>query len=130
MIRRPPRSTRTDTLFPYTTLFRSTKRERLEEVERELENPDVWNDPERAQTLGRERSLLDKTVNGIRELTEGLGGAGELLYLAEAEDDEDPANAVVEDVARFASRVDKLKFQRDRKRVVEGKSGSVRVDLG
>src|SRR3546814_2422467 len=29
MIRRPPRSTRTDTLFPYTTLFRSMKRERL-----------------------------------------------------------------------------------------------------
>src|SRR3546814_2808845 len=26
MIRRPPRSTRTDTLFPYTTLFRSEKR--------------------------------------------------------------------------------------------------------
>src|SRR3546814_19465447 len=30
MLRRPPRSTRTDTLFPYTTLFRSTRR-RLEE---------------------------------------------------------------------------------------------------
>src|SRR3546814_15879026 len=29
MIRRPPRSTRTDTLFPYTTLFRSTREERL-----------------------------------------------------------------------------------------------------
>src|SRR3546814_11055033 len=28
MIRRPPRSTRTDTLFPYTTLFRSTQRSR------------------------------------------------------------------------------------------------------
>src|SRR3546814_18874719 len=28
MIRRPPRSTRTDTLFPYTTLFRSTVRAR------------------------------------------------------------------------------------------------------
>src|SRR3546814_4780897 len=28
MIRRPPRSTRTDTLFPYTTLFRSTRHER------------------------------------------------------------------------------------------------------
>src|SRR3546814_2985512 len=27
MIRRPPRSTRTDTLFPYTTLFRSLQRE-------------------------------------------------------------------------------------------------------
>src|SRR3546814_12617726 len=29
MIRRPPRSTRTDTLFPYTTLFRSSPTERL-----------------------------------------------------------------------------------------------------
>src|SRR3546814_1776660 len=29
MIRRPPRSTRTDTLFPYTTLFRSTVEEKL-----------------------------------------------------------------------------------------------------
>src|SRR3546814_1415055 len=28
MIRRPPRSTRTDTLFPYTTLFRSRRRQR------------------------------------------------------------------------------------------------------
>src|SRR3546814_8255822 len=89
-----------------------TKRERLEEVERELENPDVWNDPGRAQALGRDRSLLDKTVNGIRELTEGLAGAGELLDLAEAEDDEDTASAVVEDVERFAGRVDGLEFQR------------------
>ena len=59
------------------------KRERLEEVERELEHPDVWNDAERAQALGRERALLDKTVNGIRSLTDGLGGADELLDLAE-----------------------------------------------
>src|SRR3546814_11427412 len=29
MIRRPPRSTRTDTLFPYTTLFRSTQHQRI-----------------------------------------------------------------------------------------------------
>src|SRR3546814_16897308 len=32
MLRRPPRSTRTDTLFPYTTLFRSLKREMVVEV--------------------------------------------------------------------------------------------------
>src|SRR3546814_10529266 len=29
MLRRPPRSTRTDTLFPYTTLFRSLVRNRI-----------------------------------------------------------------------------------------------------
>jgi peptide chain release factor 2 len=88
------------------------KRERLEEVERELENPDIWNDPERAQALGRERSMLDKTVNGIRDLKDGLGGAGELLELAEMEDDEDTALAVVADVDRFEKGVDQLEFQR------------------
>src|SRR3546814_5141740 len=33
MIRRPPRSTRTDTLFPYTTLFRSRIADRLDAVD-------------------------------------------------------------------------------------------------
>src|SRR3546814_12712471 len=32
MIRRPPRSTRTDTLFPYTTLFRSRRKPRNREI--------------------------------------------------------------------------------------------------
>jgi len=72
----------------------------------------VWNEPERAQALGRERSLLDKTVNGILELSEGLSGSGELLDLAESEDDEDTAKAVVVDIERYAARVDKLEFQR------------------
>src|SRR3546814_14241356 len=36
MIRRPPRSTRTDTLFPYTTLFRSTGRLEPEPVEADI----------------------------------------------------------------------------------------------
>ncbi|WP_310233588.1 peptide chain release factor 2 [Luteimonas terrae] len=88
------------------------RRERLEEVERELEDPTIWNDPERAQALGRERSTLDKTVNGIRNLTEGLEGANELLELAESEQDEDTAQAVVDDVEGFAAEVDKLEFQR------------------
>ena len=72
----------------------------------------MWNDAERAQSLGRERATLDRTVTGIRELTEGLASAGELLDLAEGEDDEDTANAVVADVERFARRVDELEFQR------------------
>ncbi|MGX5731252.1 peptide chain release factor 2 [Pseudoxanthomonas beigongshangi] len=89
-----------------------SKRERLEEVNRELESPDIWNNPEYAQQLGRERSLLDKTVNGIREIDEGLVGSSELLELAEGENDEETAQAVVDDVERYAVRVDKLEFQR------------------
>ncbi|PJK10930.1 peptide chain release factor 2 [Lysobacteraceae bacterium NML120232] len=88
------------------------KRERLEEVERELENPDIWNNPEQAQALGRERASLDKNVNGIRNLTDGLNGANELLELAEMEDDEDTALAVLADVDRFEKDVAALEFQR------------------
>src|SRR3546814_12945979 len=40
MIRRPPRSTRTDTLFPYTTLFRSEMHDPL--VRREMQKAAVW----------------------------------------------------------------------------------------
>ncbi|WP_139187980.1 peptide chain release factor 2 [Pseudoxanthomonas sp. CF385] len=88
------------------------KRERLEEVNRELESPDIWNNPDYAQQLGRERSLLDKTVNGIRDIEEGLTGGSELLELAEMENDEDTAQAVVADVERYAVHVGKLEFQR------------------
>ncbi len=84
----------------------------MEEVARELEDPNIWNQPERAQTLGRERALLDKTVNGIRRLLEGLSGAGELLELAEQETDADTVEAVAEDVEGFEQRVERLEFQR------------------
>ncbi|WP_374557175.1 peptide chain release factor 2 [Thermomonas sp.] len=106
------------------------KRERLEEVERELEHPDVWNDPARAQALGRERSMLDKTVNGIRDLTEGLSGAGELLELAEIEDDEETALAVVADVDRYQKGVEQIEFQRMFSGKMDGCNAFVDIQAG
>src|SRR3546814_3251348 len=44
MIRRPPRSTRTDTLFPYTTLFRSSKQE-VQVVESPMVIPNYESPP-------------------------------------------------------------------------------------
>ena len=106
------------------------KRERLEEVERELEHPDVWNDAERAQALGRERSLLDKTVNGIRSLTDGLGGADELLDLAELENDEPTALAVVADVDGYDRHVQRLEFQRMFSGKMDSHSAFVDIQAG
>ena len=106
------------------------KKERLEEVERELESPDVWNDPERAQALGRERASLDKNVNGIRTLTEGLTGASELLELAEMENDEEIALAVVADVDRFEKDVEKLEFQRMFSGKMDSHSAFVDIQAG
>ena len=106
------------------------KRERLEEVERELEHPDVWNDAERAQALGRERALLDKTVNGIRSLTDGLGGADELLDLAELENDEATALAVVADVDGYDRHVQQLEFQRMFSGKMDSHSAFVDIQAG
>src|SRR3546814_4642580 len=57
MIRRPPRSTRTDTLFPYTTLFRSGPRhERARTPERGRRDP--------ADRVGRRRGRPDAATRG------------------------------------------------------------------
>ena len=56
------------------------KQERLTEVQRELEDPGVWNDQERAQSLGRERASLEAVVVNIDELSAGLADADELVY--------------------------------------------------
>ncbi|MDR3446763.1 MULTISPECIES: peptide chain release factor 2 [Dyella] len=90
----------------------ATKRERLEEVSRELESPTVWDDPPRAQELGRERARLDTIVNGIDSLTAGLIDAGELLDMAAADSDEDTIQSVVTDLAGLEAKVAKLEFQR------------------
>src|ERR1700731_4166749 len=73
------------------------KRERLEEVARELEDPTIWSNPARAQELGRERAPLSTDVGEIDRTTEGVGEASELLELAEAADDEPAARDIERD---------------------------------
>jgi len=88
------------------------KSERLIEVSRELEDPDVWNDQERAQSLGRERSMLEQVVNTLDDLTGGLNEAKELLELAEAEQDEETVQAVIDDLDEQEKALAQLEFQR------------------
>ena len=88
------------------------KRERLEEVSRELENPNVWDDPQRAQELGRERARLQQVVEGLEQIGSGLSDAGELLELAASENDEASVQTIAHDVDALAARVEKLEFQR------------------
>ena len=90
----------------------ATKNERLEEVTRELENPNVWDDPARAQELGRERARLHTIVNGIDTLTASLTDASELLEMAIADSDDETAQSVIDDLARLEAQVGKLEFQR------------------
>lgn len=88
------------------------KNERLIEVLRELENPKIWDKPEEAQALGKERGQLEVIVNTINELERGLEDAEELLMMAVDEGDDETVETVVADLAHFENRVAELEFRR------------------
>lgn len=88
------------------------KKERLEEVERELEDPAVWNDPENAQKLGKERSTLEGVVKTVDELEAGVVDARDLLDMAVEEGDEDTVAEVEEEVAGLMAKLEVLEFRR------------------
>src|SRR3546814_18527974 len=123
MIRRPPRSTRTDTLFPYTTLFRSSHHfgaRRQQRPHARLPRP---RQPEH------------------RIASTAPGGAGDHLNLSVESPASARTSAMIQNrittVGSLQPSCSKwwwigaiLNTRLDRKSVVEGKSGSVRVDLG
>lgn len=82
------------------------------EVCRELEVPDVWNDPERAQALGKERARLEEVVETLADMQSGLQDAADLLDLAAEENDQDAFDSVVADVRQMETRVAELEFRR------------------
>ncbi len=88
------------------------KRERLEEVERELAQPDVWNNPDTAQKLGQERSQLETIVRTIEKLDQGSADLGDLLDLAVEENDEDTLAEVAGDLDGLIAELERLEFQR------------------
>ena len=84
----------------------------MKEVELELAEPSVWDDPEKAQALGRERASLETVVSTIETLDAGCDDASDLLDLAVEENDQDTANAVEQDLAGLEAALDKLEFRR------------------
>ncbi|WP_026146899.1 peptide chain release factor 2 [Methylomonas sp. MK1] len=88
------------------------KSERLVEVLRELEDPAIWNKPEQAQAMGKERAMLEGIVNTIIELEQGLSDAEELLLMAVEENDEETVDTVALDLEEYEKKVAALEFQR------------------
>ncbi len=86
--------------------------ERLEEVTRELEDPEIWNDPERAQALGKERSSLDQVVSTLNRLAQGLDDVEGLVELAVEAEDEDTYNEAVAELNELNEQLERLEFRR------------------
>lgn len=89
-----------------------SKRERLEEVVRELEASDVWNNPEQAQSLGKERAQLEAVVHQLEGLSQSMVDLTELFDLARAEDDEGTIQDISQDLTGIEKLVADLEFRR------------------
>lgn len=88
------------------------KKERLEEVTKELEQPDVWNDQERAQALGQERAKLEAVVETIIELEQGVTDNSDLLDIAVEEGDADSVEMIESEMTGLEKMLAKLEFRR------------------
>ena len=89
-----------------------SKNERLTEVVRELEQPDVWNNPERAQELGRERVRLEEVVLVLNNMSRTLEDASELLEMAADESDQETLDSIYTDLDGLEHDIARLEFRR------------------
>ena len=88
------------------------RKERLAEVELELADSSIWDNPEYAQKLGQERSALEVVVITIEMLDSGLGDVADIIELAAEESDESLFNEGMTDLEKLESRLGVLEFNR------------------
>ena len=72
----------------------------------------MWNEPKRAQELGREKRALETVVETINHLTSNLADNTELFDMSKAEDDFDGILAIQAEAAKLEESVAQLEFRR------------------
>ncbi len=94
-------------IFDYEQKF-----DQLSAVSRELEDPKIWDNAERAQELGKEKKSLENVVVTLDRVGESLADAGELFAMAREENDDDTVNSVAADIDAVEKKVADLEFRR------------------
>jgi len=84
---------------------------RLDELNALAEDPNLWNDPEAAQNLMRERQQLASAVDRQRDLEQTLADTVELAGLAEAEGDSETLAEASADLERLAATTRRLQLE-------------------
>jgi peptide chain release factor 2 len=102
----------------------------LTEVLRELEDPAVWNVPDKAQALGRERATLEQVVNTIDHLVLSTAEAEELLNMAKEENDKEIVDSVVSDLELLEKRLAELEFRRMFSGDMDGNNSFLEIQAG
>lgn len=85
---------------------------RLEEVAGLLEASDVWNNPNRAQDLGKERKALESVVGSLKQIESSLTDSSDLFEMAQAENDDSTLISLETDVHQVETSVAALEFRR------------------
>ncbi len=88
------------------------KVERLEEVSKELEDPNVWNKPEYAQSLGKEKVDLELIVETIKNLDQGVQDVEGLVELAVEAEDQETFDEAQQELSDLLVQLEKLEFRR------------------
>ncbi|MFZ6748010.1 peptide chain release factor 2 [Undibacterium sp. Ren11W] len=88
------------------------KSEKLEQVNAELEDPKVWEEPKRAQELGKEKKSLEAIVNTLTKIDTDLKDANDLFSMAREEADEETLEAVEVDAETLKGLVEGMEFRR------------------
>ena len=88
------------------------KKSRLEQISKELEDPSIWNDQARSQTLGKEKRELDFIVNGLSHLASNLKDQCELFELARNENDDETLKVVLDESHSLEKSVEAMEFRR------------------
>jgi peptide chain release factor 2 len=88
------------------------KQARLDALNRELENPKLWDNPQRAQELGKEKKALEAVVGTLGRVDTGLSDAAELFGLARADNDDTTLLEIGVETAKIEKDIAALEFRR------------------
>lgn len=100
-------------LIPLGGIFDyANKKEELTEVELELAEPAVWDDPDKAQQLGKQRAALEGVVGVIDKLDVGIADAKDLLDMVIEDNDAEALESVDAEIAELESLLAVLEFRR------------------
>ena len=106
------------------------QQERLEEVNLELENPELWNDPERATKISKEKSQLDNVIGVITALDDKLEDAKAMIDLAVEADDATLLADVQAELDEAEAKVADLEFKRMFSGEMDGNNCYVDIQSG
>ncbi|MBY0464407.1 MAG: peptide chain release factor 2 [Burkholderiales bacterium] len=88
------------------------KARKLSEVTSALEDPKVWDNPKRAQDLGKEKKSLEDVVVVLDTLTSELSDNTELFEMSKEEGDEAGLMTIEAEAAKLGGTVEQLEFRR------------------